>query len=223
MESRRQSRSANKRKAIMEAATDAFLSNGYDGTSMDDVATLAAVSKPTVYKYFVDKERLFAAIVLSTTDQVVELVRLISQTLAETNDLEQALTELARQFISTLMEPRMLRLRRLVIANADRFPDVGRAWYEQGFDRVLSALASAFQGLAERDLLRVEDPLLAANHFVGLLLWIPVNQAMFTGRNALSGGDLDRYAHAAVRAFLCGYHGGIKPSVSAPASYRRRP
>jgi hypothetical protein len=52
-------RSARKRKLILDAATTAFPSRGYDGTSMDDVAALAAVSKPTVYKHFSDKERLF--------------------------------------------------------------------------------------------------------------------------------------------------------------------
>jgi TetR/AcrR family transcriptional repressor of mexJK operon len=135
----------------------------------------------------------------------VQLVRLVSDALAETRDLEQVLTELADQLINTLMEPRMLRLRRLVIANAERFPDVGRTWYQQGFERVLAALASSFQELAERGVLRLEEPLLAANHFVGLLLWIPVNEAMFTGGSAQSRADFERQARAAVRAFLCAY------------------
>ena len=84
-------------RVIREAATDAFLSKGYDGTSMNDIATLAAVSKPTVYKYFADKERLFAAIVLASTDQVVDLVRFISDALADTRDVEQNLNWLARR------------------------------------------------------------------------------------------------------------------------------
>jgi TetR/AcrR family transcriptional repressor of mexJK operon len=221
MESPRQRRSASKRKAILEAAADAFLTNGYDGTSMDDVATRAAVSKPTVYKYFADKERLFAAIVLATTDQVVALVRLIGETLAETDELEQVLTRLARRLITTLMEPRMVRLRRLIIANAERFPDVGRAWYENGFERVLAALAGSFRELAQRGLLDLEDPLVAADHFVGLLLWIPLNQAMFTGRTSPSRRELDTYARAAVGAFLDGY--GVRADTSvAPRSTARR-
>src|ERR1700730_7592254 len=109
VESRQESRSARKCRAILEAATDAFLTKGYDGTSMDDIASLAAVSKPTVYKYFADKERLFAAIVLASTDQVVDLVRLIVEALAETSDLENNLTSLARRFLGVLMAPRMLR------------------------------------------------------------------------------------------------------------------
>ena len=47
--------SARKRSAILEAATTLFLRNGYRGTSMDEIAALAAVSKQTVYKHFADK------------------------------------------------------------------------------------------------------------------------------------------------------------------------
>jgi TetR/AcrR family transcriptional repressor of mexJK operon len=195
-----------KHAAIMEAATTVFLRNGYLGTNLDEIAALAAVSKQTVYKHFTDKEQLFTAIILATTGQVDDLVRLVSATLTETSDLQQALEELARRFISALMQPELLQLRRLVIATADRFPDLGRAWYENGFERVLATLAACFARLAERDRLRPDDPLLAANHFVGLLLWIPVNRAMFTGdTEGSSDEDLARYAEAAVRVFLAAY------------------
>src|SRR6266487_5729186 len=84
-------RSALKRKLSLNAATQAFLSHGYDGTSMDDVAALAAVSKPTVYKHFADKERLFYEIVLATTDPMSELIGLGADAFPETDDLERDL------------------------------------------------------------------------------------------------------------------------------------
>jgi len=179
---------------------------------MDEVAALAAVSKQTVYKNFADKERLFSEIVLATTDQIDEMVRMVSATLTDTDDLEKDLAELARQFITTLMRPEMLRLRRLIIANAERFPELGRTWYEQGFERVFATVADRFQRLADQRLLRVDDPLLAANHFFGLLPWIPVNRAMFTGSDRDSSvADLERYTGATVRVFLAAY-GPTAPS-----------
>jgi TetR/AcrR family transcriptional repressor of mexJK operon len=205
MEAISESRSDRKRKALLLAATEIFLDKGYDSTSMDDVAAKAAVSKPTVYKYFSDKERLFAEIVRATTGEIDSLVRLVAETMAGQKSVESGLLVLARRFIIALMEPRILRLRRLVMANADRFPDVGRSWYEEGFGRVLATLATSFQDLADRKLLNIDDPLLAANHFVGLLLWIPVNKAMFTGDHRSSPDELEHFAAAAVRAFLTGY------------------
>jgi TetR/AcrR family transcriptional regulator, mexJK operon transcriptional repressor len=206
MDSQDESRSARKHRAIVEAATTAFLSKGYPGTSMDEIAALAAVSKRTVYQHFSDKDRLFSEIVLSTTDQIDGLVRLVADTLADTTDVRRDLDELARRFLGALVQPQLVQLRRLVIANADHFPDLGRAWYERGFERVLATLAGSFQRLADRGLLQLDDPLLAAHHFVGQLLWIPVNQVMFTGDTQFeTEADIQRYADAAVRAFLTGY------------------
>jgi TetR/AcrR family transcriptional repressor of mexJK operon len=195
----------------MQAATSLFLSRGYDGTSMDDVAALAGVSKPTVYKHFADKQQLFAHIVLATTDQAVTLVQLVTETFANTSDVQHSLRELARQFIVALMEPDVLRLRRLVIATADRFPDIGRAWYEQGFERALEALAGSFELLAAQGLLELDDPLVAANHYVGLLLWIPVNRAMFSGSSSAPRAELEGYADTAVDAFLRAYGRASQP------------
>jgi TetR/AcrR family transcriptional regulator, mexJK operon transcriptional repressor len=200
-----ESRSDRKRKTLLLAATAVFLEKGFDGTSMDDVAARAEVSKPTVYKYFSDKEHLFAAIVRATTDQIDDLVSLVVETMDGEADVNKSLAVLARRFINALMQPQVLRLRRLVIANADRFPDVGRSWYEQGFERVLETLATTLESLADRQLLKIGDPLLAANHFVGLLLWIPLNKAMFAGDHQATSDELERYALAAVSAFLTGY------------------
>ncbi len=219
MEANSSSRSDRKRKALLLAATEVFLDKGFDGTSMDDVAARAAVSKPTVYKYFSDKERLFAEIVLATTSQVDDLVRLVVETMDDQPGVEASLTLLARRFIAAIMQPRVLRLRRLVIANADRFPDVGRSWYEQGFERVLATLAASFKSLADRRILGPGDPLLAANHFVGLLLWIPVNKAMFTGDHHASTDDLELCAEAAVRAFLNGYGTSERVPAKSPKPY----
>jgi TetR/AcrR family transcriptional repressor of mexJK operon len=199
-------RSEIRRQAIVRAAAGVFQEKGYLGTSMEEIATTAGVSKQTIYNHFSDKEQLFFEIVLATTGDIDEIVRQVVLTLDNTDEVERDLRRLARIFIAALMDPKLLQLRRLVIANADRLPELGTAWYEQGFERVLSTLASSFEGLAKRNLLCFSDALLAANHFVGMLLWIPVNRAMFTGNYThYSGRQLERYADAAVSAFLTGH------------------
>ena len=200
-----ENRSDRKHRMIMEAATRVFLDRGYDGATMDEVAALAGVSKPTLYRHFTDKERLYAEIIQATIDNIDSVMRLVSEELGETSDPATALKTLAGKLITALMQPELLRLRRLVIANAERFPDVGRAWFAQGFERVLKTLAACFERYAERGVLKLTDPLLAANHFTGLLLWIPVNRAMFRGDHGSSPADLERHAEAAVEAFLSGY------------------
>src|SRR5687767_5395661 len=119
-------RSARKRKVIMEAATAAFLKQGYLGTSMDEIAAQAAVSKQTVYKHFSDKKTLFADIVTETSAGVDEELKAATLALVEGDDLEDALRRVARQLMASILHPRVLQLRRLIIAEAGRFPEIGR-------------------------------------------------------------------------------------------------
>jgi TetR/AcrR family transcriptional repressor of mexJK operon len=199
------SRSARKRQGILEAATATFLRSGYLGTSMDEVAALAGVSKQTVYKQFADKESLFTEIVLGTIDQVGEPFFGGLDTLEDSEDLETDLRRIAGQLISIVADPRLLQLRRLVIGEAGRFPDLGRTYYERGPGRSTEKLASRFRVLAERGLLLLDDAGLAAQHFNWLVLSIPLNQAMFSVDLDFTPAELDRYADEAVRIFLAAY------------------
>lgn len=199
-------RSDRKHREIMQAATACFVAKGYDGTSMDEIAATAGVSKQTIYKHFSDKDRLFTAIVLATTQQVDHVVGLVLSTLNNSEDLVRDLRQLARKFLEALMDEELLQVRRLVIANADRMPSLGRDWYAHGFNRVTDALASCFRTLTVKNLLLTEDERLAANHFTGMLLWIPLNEAMFTGNSRpCTKSELKRLADAAANAFLAAY------------------
>jgi TetR/AcrR family transcriptional repressor of mexJK operon len=203
----RTERSLDRRhREIREAAIGAFLDSGYDGTTMEEIAVRAGVSKQTVYKHFTDKQHLFADIVLSTTDDMSALIGIVAEKLPATTDLARDLAFLAETFLVALMQPRVLRLRRLVITSADRFPEISSAWYEKGFERVLAALASSFRALANRELLAVDDANAAAEHFVGMLFWIPVNKAMFTGDDDYAAThDLVSVARMAAAAFMNAY------------------
>ena len=199
-------RSSRKRRAILNAATTVFLRNGYLGTSMDEIASLAAVSKQTVYKHFADKERLFCEIVISTVNDASDPNYDEVLGLADGGDVEAGLRDLARRQLARVMQPTLMQLRRLVIGEASRFPELGRTFYERGAGRTLDALAATFERLAERGVLQLDDPHTAAAHFNWLIMSAPVNRAMLLGDDAIpSPAELDRYADGGVRAFLAGY------------------
>jgi TetR/AcrR family transcriptional repressor of mexJK operon len=201
-------RSERRRQAIIRAATEVFLRHGYLGATTDEVAARASVSKQTLYKHFADKQHLFAEVILDTTLHVVDgLSNAVASTLQDAQDVRKALRDLADGFLRGLLQPDVLRLRRLVIAEADRFPEVGRAWFDRGFDRTLVILGEAMQGLADRGLLpNLGDPTLAAYQFAGLVMYQPMNQVMFAGTDAVPpAGTLDRIADSAVEMFLATY------------------
>jgi TetR/AcrR family transcriptional repressor of mexJK operon len=200
------SRSARKRRVILDAATQVFLAEGFAGASMDAIATAAGVSKPTVYNHFADKQQLFEQIV---NDLVAVITRPFYEqivNLSDDGDLAKRLRELARLLLKGVMQPTNLRLRRLVIGEAGRFPDLGRAYERQGPGRARAAWATAFKRLADDGRLRLRDPALAAEHFQSLVLTTPLNHAMFSGDDRPPGAaQIKRYADRAVDVFLAAY------------------
>jgi AcrR family transcriptional regulator len=200
-------RTERKRQAIIGAATEVFLRHGYLGATTDEVAARASVSKQTLYKHFPDKQHLFAEVIGVTTVQLVGGLSDAASTLRDAQDVRNAIRGLADGFLRILLQPDVLRLRRLVIAEADRFPDVGGAWFDRGFDRTLVNVGEALRHLADRGLLRnLSDPTLAAYQFAGLVMYQPMNQVMFAGTDAVPpAATLARIADSAVDMFLATY------------------
>ncbi len=202
-----QGRSAQKRRAILNAATEVFLREGYLGANMDEIAALSEVSKQTVYKHFSSKEALFVEIVSGMTNTAGDNVHSQLPELPEHPDqLEKYLSDYAHKQLSIVLTPRLMQLRRLVIAEVGRFPDLARVLYERGPQRAMQSLAATFTRLAERGLLRIEEPMVAASHFNWLVMSEALNRAMLMGDDAIpSASELRRQAADGVRVFLAAY------------------
>lgn len=194
-------RSERKRQAILDAAQAAFLADGYDRTTMDDVAAHAAVSKQTVYKHFSDKQTLFAAIITGEIEATEALTADMVAELGASDDLEGDLRRFARRHAEEVLQPHLVQLRRIVIAESQRFPGLARTWYAQGPERGHEALAEQIVELARRGLLAVPDPLAAAETLNWLILAGPLTRATFH----LPPPDLAAHTTEAVRIFLAAH------------------
>jgi TetR/AcrR family transcriptional regulator, mexJK operon transcriptional repressor len=199
-------RTGQKRRAILDAARAVFLSSGYRGASMDQVAAIAQVSKVTVYNHFSDKRSLFTTVITSAIDEAEQSTHSLVDRLGQSTDLAKDLRTFARQHIVDVTQPHLIQMRRMIIAEAGRFPELARAWHRSGPERAHATLAKQIKQLTARGLLQVGDPLLAAQHLNYLILSVPVNEAMFTGRDRpYPRSQLYRYADEAVRVFLAAY------------------
>jgi len=199
-------RSARKRRAILDAATEIFLKNGYLGTNMDEIAAVSNVSKQTVYKHFSSKEALFVEIVSSMTNQTGDQVHNEAPTLQGASHLADYLTDYAERQLTVVLTPRVMQLRRLVIGEVARFPDLAKVLYERGPNRAMGILAGIFERLARDGLLVVDDPMAAASHFNWLIMSQPLNQAMLLGDAAIPPpAELGKHAKEGVRVFLAAY------------------
>jgi AcrR family transcriptional regulator len=210
-------RANRRRRQIRQAAVGEFLHKGYAGTSMDDVAAAARVSKQTVYKHFGSKEELFVAIIEATVGEVMnEVFERVSPSPDHHGELAQELLTMGRRLIVLVMQPELLALRRLVTGEASRFPQLGQAWWRGGPARLMAGLAGLLRQADEDGELAIEDPQLAAQQLQWLILSIPLNSAMFSPDLAYTSEELYHYSDAGVQTFLAAY----RPARPAPSSTR---
>ena len=173
---------------------------------MDDIARLAGVSKQTIYMHFGDKEHLLFEIVMAIMNDASDPFDDEIHLLGESDDLDTDLRQHARQQLALVLQPRPLQLRRLVIAEAVSFPQLGRSFYELGPGRTINELTSVFDRLNERGLLDVDDSARAASDFNWLIMSEPINKAMLLGDNEAPGPtSIATWADQAVRTFLAAY------------------
>lgn len=202
-------RTERKHRAILEAAEEMFLAGGYLGTNMDELAARSQVSKQTVYKHFGSKEALFVELVTSMTDAAGDRVHQDALDPTGVDDVRAYLEAYADRQLEIVMTPRLLQLRRLVIGEVGRFPDLAEALYERGPKRAIGALAEVFGRLDERGLLAADDALVAATHFNWLVMGEPVNRAMLLGDVAIPApAERRRHVTSAVHVFLVAYGPG---------------
>jgi TetR/AcrR family transcriptional repressor of mexJK operon len=163
-----------KRRAIVDAATDLFAAHGYGAVSMDGIARAADVSKATLYAHFSSKDSLFATIVqVACRENIIPEDALPigeagadGETADAAEDISVALRAIGGRMLRFFLRDRSLAIHRLVIAESERFPELGRAFYDNGPAACRDILAT---WMVRRRELSVPNPPLAAEQFVGLL------------------------------------------------------
>ncbi len=152
-------RNEKKRFDIIEAARSVFLEKGFDLTSMDEIAKRAKVSKRTVYSNFGSKEELFSGLMHEVCASKREKADLYVDCELP---LEESLNEFGRRFLQMIFEPEGMTLVRMLIGNANSFPQMGNDFYNQGPKEVIEHMAEYLKFWADKDVLHIEDPFISA-------------------------------------------------------------
>jgi TetR/AcrR family transcriptional repressor of mexJK operon len=189
--------------AIVAAATTEFLDRGFDRTTMDEIAMAATVSKQTVYAHFASKEALFLAVISTATGAGTDRVQSGVDFGATVIDPERTLLDFAQRQLRVVADPRLLKLRRLVVAEAPRFPELGRALHAAGPARAISALQRLFTRFRDEGLLAITDPAGDAALFNWLLMGEPLNNALLFGDDSYPGeAAIKAHASKVVQLFV---------------------
>jgi len=184
---------------ILEGARDAFLEHGFDGASMGEITRRAGVSKGTIYAHFKDKTDLFLAVVryemTRFSDRVFESDRV-------DGTLRDALLRVGQHFLHRVVDKHSCRIFRLCIAESERVPQVGMAFWDHGLSHGAGIVARMLAVGRDRGEVDIEDLERAAHQFFELTKAGVFYRVLLDPNFEMSSSDVDRTVERAVDDFL---------------------
>ena len=191
-----------KRAAILAAAKQLFPEQGFDGTSMDAIATAAGVSKLTVYSHFTDKEGLFVEAIRDRCDQELP-ISLFDVPVSE--DMVGQLMPIARAFFGLIASPSSVAMHRLLTAGTKTSDKLARLFWKVGPVRAHEGFACFLKRADEAGKLNIADPMRAASQFFSLLKGELHLQMTMGCCEKLSDAMIEEHLAATVDTFFRAY------------------
>lgn len=197
-----QMRGAQRRAAILKAATEVFLTHGYKGARLEEVVRRSGGSLTTVYAQFGGKEGLFAAIIAEICEELVASLPKFDE--QATEKPEDVLFAFGSTYLGLLFTPASLALYRVVISESARSPELGQAVFEAGPSTAAERLSDYLSREVEKGALVVGDPGLAARQFLEMVKGDLHFRALLGLGPAPAIEEIDACVRAATRLFLDG-------------------
>ncbi len=185
-----------RREHLIDAAEDVFLDKGYHAATMNDIAARAGMSKKTVYQVFPSKEVLFGAWM---GDRLAVLRVPIEP---DGRDPEDVLVDLLVKMALFLLSPRHIAMTRLLVAEGQRSPEIGRALQSLGLGRGDGTLEKYLASQADCGVLRLDNPLETASMLFGCAIGEPMLKLLVCNEPAPDVAEIERRARASVRLLL---------------------
>lgn len=195
-------RPGRKVEQVLEGARQVFFADGFEGANVDDIARAARVSKATLYSYFPDKRQLFIEVIQTEcTRQTENAMQSIDTSAPPQNVLLAAANHMVAMFLSEFSQ----KIFRICVAEADRFPDLGREFYESGPMMARLQITTYLRESAAQGHFAISDFDLAADQFVELCKSALFPRMVFGIQSEFSDAEIDRVVTGAVDVFIARY------------------
>lgn len=191
-----------KRAGIMIAAGNLFMDKGFNGTTMDNIALAAGVSKLTVYNHFGTKEGLFSA-VIRTKCEVHAGDDLFASLPAENPEVE--LFTIGRAFMDLIFSDEAIAMHRIMIADGHANPELAMMFYKAAPEQLFRRFAKYLERLEQKHALSFPDKLKAGKFFFALFKGEPHMRAILNIPPKPSKKELDSFAEDCIDFFLRAY------------------
>jgi TetR/AcrR family transcriptional repressor of mexJK operon len=197
-------RSAAKRHAILAAATDVFLRQGYEAATLDAVAAAAGVSKQTIYSHFTDKQTLFVAVVDAARSSTGDPAIMGLRWRLDPADVRGSLTAFGEALLATTLTAEVAALRRIMIAELHRRPALRDLWDSGAPNATAAHLATEVATLDAQGVLSIPSVPVAVEQYFSLLVH-PAHMRSLYGVTPLTASARRDIAAAAADMFVRAY------------------
>jgi AcrR family transcriptional regulator len=190
------------RQLIYEAARHEFSNNGYAATSMESVARRAGVSTKTLYRLIPNKAALFEAMTSDRTDRLLSELDLDA---IDHSEIEEALYAALMACADLALDKEVVALQSMVLQEAGKFSDLAGAFYRNGIQRAVKALADWLTVQQKRGLIEIDDAEEVAGMLLGMVADAPRRATIFGGVPLPSRPQIEARVRRCIGIFLRGY------------------
>lgn len=195
-------RRGRKYDQVLDGARKVFMRDGFERASVDDIAREAGVSKATIYAYFPDKQLLFLEVARCECHAQTEAAE---ASIDGDVPVRLALTIAAERITEFLMSDFGQRMFRIVVGEGERFPGLGREFYDYGPGLIHERLVHHLGSYVESGKLKISDLDLAADQFAQLCKASIHEKLIFGMAQSITPEDVHRSVHGAVDMFMARY------------------
>lgn len=150
---------------VLVAARPIFFTDGFEVASVDAIANAAGVSKKTIYTRFASKEDLFEAVIVRFIEENIPIIERVA---AEEGSVFDRLHRIALAVLQVALSPEGIASRRIIVAEAVRFPAFARLFHERGVARLLPLVERCLEDGNATGEIAVEDIRLHSDIFVSI-------------------------------------------------------
>ena len=191
-----------KREELIKHATEMFLEMGYEKASMNNLVKRSGSSKSTIYKHFRSRQALFIAVLdEKLRDHLAPIEKLDLTTLS----IEEGLKLIGRTSIKVITSKDHINLCRIIYAEAERIPHVGKTYFEHGPKRGMAGVAKYLSTMVEKNKIRCAGPALAAQHFWGMILHKPMLERYCGIKGPMTTREQKDYIDKIVDSFISSF------------------
>ena len=192
----------SKRKQILEAAKTLFLRHGFHGSSMNQIALEAGVTKLTIYNHFQDKTTLFACAIAETCEASIN-TRPIH--LDQHSDFSEVLYQVCALALNIVNLPEAIKLEHLLLELAAEQNPLAEPFYNASHRRLFSVWTDFFRQAIELKFIQEGSVEQQTQLLLSLLLGHRHHEVLLGVRDVPTAEQADQIIRDAMEIFLLKY------------------